>query len=1026
MNTLKKSLQPNKRAFKYRCLLLLFMVLFSTNIIHAQRNIYVDVNKTEQGDGSAENPYMSLGDAAYIANLNLNEEVIIYASGTADTYNYLTFDNRNTPVTIKSYGNGLILKNSENYPIMFIGSSGDVITLEGITFRDNNFTSTLFVDASINQGYIDIIDCKFINLSWTTDVAAQGSPQSYNDYLHPISITFGPNPTFGGIRIADNIFDGIALGYGRLIDFNSTDYSPTLATTGFDTRGNTASDIILPFNPATATEFYIDASVPAGTSGYGGVGSQDDPWKYLTAANFGAVFNDWSTNPATQIDKDVVIYFRGGTHTLSSIMYLEGISPNSSLALKPYPGETAILDGSNLTGAFTSMIACHDCYNTTIDGLKLTGLTTDVVAEGAYDTRFGIIFNGKGDNINIINNEIYDMHWTNDELKKLNPLQSNNLGAIQVVGIDSTPITNVTISGNNVHDITPGWTEAIAVNGNVDGFTISNNTVTDIRNIGIVAAGNYGWLLEQDGATLSAGDNQARNGVISGNTVTGCISPIAVSAGLYLDGSLNVEVMNNISNSNGVGMSVGNEVYDSSSGGHTIHDNTFANNLLAGMYIGSTSSGSNVDDVEVYNNTTNNNFNLDPTYLALANGNYGGDVWFDIEMTQVTNLKFYNNEINPNSNYILNKRYAETHTGHDYYNNTYTIPDSHADLQPTFRDETTANVTTLHDWENHKARGLDDIGSVLVGVIYDENNLALLGTATQSTTSHGGLAERAIDGDPNGSWSNASVTHTTSGIGQWWEVALADTYNIGDIVIYNRSDNCCVDRLENFTLNVLDDDRNVTHTYVSTTTVDGSITFNANGAIGRYVQIVQDENSPLSLAEVKVFAGTPELLKDDLTFLDPYDDYGNKWFETAQDKTDFLNAILTATGTTEDTAPASLKNDLFVASVRSDDDLEYDNKNYHTIVLTKSDTMGQSFNDLTHNFPDRHVYTVNFYLGENMTYAEFLLDEDVPTGYWGESLINLPYGEILTATDVNASRNIWVNITSDFNSIMNSLTLWGN
>ncbi|MFK7747637.1 MAG: discoidin domain-containing protein [Kordia sp.] len=448
----------------------------------------------------------------------------------------------------------------------------------------------------------------------------------------------------------------------------------------------------------------------------------------------------------------------------------------------------------------------------------------------------------------------------------------------------------------------------------------------------------------------------------------------------------------------------------------------------------------------------------------------------------------------------------------------------------------------------------------------DYNNIALLGTATQSTDAHGGIAQRAIDDDQNGRWSNGSVTHTESGIGEWWEVALDETYIIGDIVIYNRTDNCCVDRLENFTVNVLDDNRNVTYTYTSTTTVSGSLTLNANEAIGSYVQIVQDESSPLSLAEVKVFGvravpigktiqlrkgggnnrfvtaeqsandnqliaratslgaweqfiveehpnggvalfaksnnkyvqvqgnnqnapvraagnamgtweqfewvplgdgkvalkstftgkwiqanwnttnavlypkgaavGTWEtflfevidsdLLKDDLEFLDPYDDQGNKWFETAQDKTDFLNAILTATGTTANTAPASLKNDLFVASVRSDDDGEYDNKNYHTIVLVKSDTMNQAFNDLAHNFPDRHVYTVNFYLGENMTYAEFLLDEDVPTGYWGESLINLPYREILTATDVNASRNIWVNITSDFNSIMNSLTLWGN
>ena len=66
-------------------------------------------------------------------------------------------------------------------------------------------------------------------------------------------------------------------------------------------------------------------------------------------------------------------------------------------------------------------------------------------------------------------------------------------------------------------------------------------------------------------------------------------------------------------------------------------------------------------------------------------------------------------------------------------------------------------------------------------------NLALDGTASQSSTSHNGAASRAIDGNTNGVWRNASVTHTTATTGSWWQVELDSQVSIGDIVIYNRT-----------------------------------------------------------------------------------------------------------------------------------------------------------------------------------------------------------------------------------------------
>ncbi|NRA96185.1 MAG: discoidin domain-containing protein [Planctomycetes bacterium] len=76
-------------------------------------------------------------------------------------------------------------------------------------------------------------------------------------------------------------------------------------------------------------------------------------------------------------------------------------------------------------------------------------------------------------------------------------------------------------------------------------------------------------------------------------------------------------------------------------------------------------------------------------------------------------------------------------------------------------------------------------------------NHALTGTASQSTTLFGGAASNAIDGNPDGHWTNGSVSHTTNLANQWWEVALTAPQVIDELRLYNRAD-CCGLRLSNF------------------------------------------------------------------------------------------------------------------------------------------------------------------------------------------------------------------------------------
>ena len=97
-----------------------------------------------------------------------------------------------------------------------------------------------------------------------------------------------------------------------------------------------------------------------------------------------------------------------------------------------------------------------------------------------------------------------------------------------------------------------------------------------------------------------------------------------------------------------------------------------------------------------------------------------------------------------------------------------------------------------------------------VEVVAGGKNVALGKQATQSSTRYSGDAGRAVDGNSDGDYNNGSVTHTDpEAAGTWWEVDLGASVKIDSIRVYNRRGNA--DRLEGFTLKILDGERNVVY-----------------------------------------------------------------------------------------------------------------------------------------------------------------------------------------------------------------------
>ena len=90
------------------------------------------------------------------------------------------------------------------------------------------------------------------------------------------------------------------------------------------------------------------------------------------------------------------------------------------------------------------------------------------------------------------------------------------------------------------------------------------------------------------------------------------------------------------------------------------------------------------------------------------------------------------------------------------------------------------------------------------GTVNDSINLSQGRPASQSSTTSGGSASRAVDGNTNGIFRDSSTTHTATQAQPWWQVDLGSVSNITHVNLYNRTDSCCRFRLSDFYVLVSD------------------------------------------------------------------------------------------------------------------------------------------------------------------------------------------------------------------------------
>ncbi|KAM4693443.1 fucolectin-like [Discoglossus pictus] len=140
-------------------------------------------------------------------------------------------------------------------------------------------------------------------------------------------------------------------------------------------------------------------------------------------------------------------------------------------------------------------------------------------------------------------------------------------------------------------------------------------------------------------------------------------------------------------------------------------------------------------------------------------------------------------------------------------------------------------------------------------------NVALQGTATQSSLYENCMASNAIDDNLDSHLHHGSCSTTKNEFAPWWRVNLLRSHKINQVRITNRND-CCGERLNGAEIligNSLENNGNNNPRCGNISNVPPLITqtFHCNDMVGQYVNIViPGRREHLQLCEVQVF-GVP-------------------------------------------------------------------------------------------------------------------------------------------------------------------------
>ncbi len=325
----------------------------------------------------------------------------------------------------------------------------------------------------------------------------------------------------------------------------------------------------------------------------------------------------------------VLVHEKLGPYFERLVFPRSGSAGGGYITLQAAAGEQPVLDGTGVPGDQSMILIESRSY------LKVIGLEIQNnlgVTDGS-----GVRILGAGTHLEIRDNRIHDM-------------RGQNAMGITVYATEPTAISDLVIDGNEIYDCEPATSEAVTLNGNVDGFVVSDNYVHDVDNIGIDCIGGESDLQPDD-------TKVCRNGVISGNRVERARSSYGggFAAGIYVDGGRDLVIANNVVTECDVGMEIGAENSAVTARNVVVRDNLIHGNDKAGLGFGGYASFTGrVRDCTFTNNTLYKNDTLGAGF---------GELWIQYaEDNVVRNNLFYATD----QNKLLVSEYGNVNTTLDY------------------------------------------------------------------------------------------------------------------------------------------------------------------------------------------------------------------------------------------------------------------------------------------------------------------------------------------------------------------------
>lgn len=392
--------------------------------------------------------------------------------------------------------------------------------------------------------------------------------------------------------------------------------------------------ILVSFKCFSQTNFYVDKA--NGSDSFNGT-SLTTAWKTIQKAANSATANS-------------IVNIKAGTYNENITVNVSGTVGNS-IVFKNYLNDVVIIDGTGTTG--NSLLTITNKNNLQFENLTIQNKTVNN-AQGILIETTGT---STSSNLTFKNIKIKNINWTNNP--SATATANTNAQGLIVYGRNGG-ITNLTIDGCEISNNILGYSEALAINGNIDGFVVKNCLVHDNNNIGIDIIGH-------EGTASSMAIDEARNGVVKNNICYRNISPYATSGGIYIDGSSNVIIEKNSCYENGWGIEVGAELNGTTSN-ITVKNNLIYNNKQAGLSIGGydTATTGQVINCTIRNNTFFQNNSLN-------------DGTGEISMTKTSNTKFENNIFYTNSqNVFMNVDNILPQTGNIFNYNSWFTPNNSA------------------------------------------------------------------------------------------------------------------------------------------------------------------------------------------------------------------------------------------------------------------------------------------------------------------------------------------------------------